>query len=117
MTFAELQSGLCECKEGHVLMSVNRILYRMPVQIFGEAIHFDIMAIVDEVSMRQKVQQCGLERPRNGYKKQTVLEENLSNSEDKLEAYYEVGDEDKDDGEERAIVALQSSGNNQSITS
>ncbi|MED6128504.1 hypothetical protein PIB30_098594 [Stylosanthes scabra] len=43
--------------------------------------------------------------------KQTVLEENLSNSKDELEENYEVGDEDEDDEEGRAIVTLQTSSN------
>ncbi|MED6147674.1 hypothetical protein PIB30_045983 [Stylosanthes scabra] len=54
-------------EDGHVLKSINRILYRMPVQIFGEAIHFDTMAIVDEVE----------EDPEMDTEKQTILEENL----------------------------------------
>ncbi|MED6158757.1 hypothetical protein PIB30_035686 [Stylosanthes scabra] len=41
--------------------------------------------------------------------KQTILEENLSDSEEELEANYEVDDKDEDDEEDRAIVALQNS--------
>ncbi|MED6217769.1 hypothetical protein PIB30_020740 [Stylosanthes scabra] len=131
MTFAELQR-LCECIDGHVLKSVNRILYRMSVQLFAEAIHFDTMAIVDEVSMRQMVQCYQKTRvhvptmelfvdfdrlseveedPEIDNEKQTVLEENLSDSEDELEANYDVDDEDEDEDDEegRAIVALQGS--------
>ncbi|MED6125263.1 hypothetical protein PIB30_066989 [Stylosanthes scabra] len=94
MTFAELQNGLCECIDGHVLKKVNQILYQMTVQIFGEAIHFDTMATVDEAE----------EDPEMDNEKQTVLEENLSNNEDELEANYEIGDKDEDDEEKMAIV-------------
>ncbi|MED6108153.1 hypothetical protein PIB30_020764 [Stylosanthes scabra] len=118
MTFAEFQCGLCECIDGHVLKSVNRILYRMPAQLFAEAIHFDTMAIADEVSMRQMVQcyqQTRVhvpaielfvnfdrlseveEQPEIDNEKQTVLEENLRDS------------EDEDDKKGGAIVALQGS--------
>ncbi|MED6106069.1 hypothetical protein PIB30_001462 [Stylosanthes scabra] len=117
---------------GHVLKSVNRILYRMPVQLFAEAIYFDTMAIVDEVSMRQMMQCYQQTRvhvpamelfvdfdrlseveedPKIDKEKQTVLQENLTDSEDELEATYDVDDEDEDDEEGRAIVALQGSSN------
>ncbi|MED6144552.1 hypothetical protein PIB30_016597 [Stylosanthes scabra] len=130
MTFAELQRGLCECIDGHVLKSVNWILYRMPVQLFAAAIYFDTMAIVDEVSMRQMMQcyqQTRMhvsamelfvdfhrlfeveEDPEIDNEKQTVLQENLSDSEDELEATYDIDDEDEDDEEGRAIMALQGS--------
>ncbi|MED6132997.1 hypothetical protein PIB30_024225 [Stylosanthes scabra] len=125
MTFAELQRGLCECIDGHVLKSVNRILYRMSVQLFAATIYFDTTAIVDEVSMRQMMQcyqQTRMhvpamelfvdfdrlskveEDPEMDNEKQTVLQENLSDSEDELKATYDVDDEDE---EGRAIVALQ----------
>ncbi|MED6162869.1 hypothetical protein PIB30_074526, partial [Stylosanthes scabra] len=132
MTFAELQRGLCERIDGHVLKTVNRILYRMPVQLFAAAIYFDTMAIVDEASMRQMMQcyqQTWMhvpamelfvdfdrlseveEDPEMDNEKQTVLQENLTDSEDELEATYNVDDEDEDDEEGRAIVALQGSSN------
>ncbi|MED6146654.1 hypothetical protein PIB30_036538 [Stylosanthes scabra] len=128
MTFAKLQRGLCECIDRHVLKSVNRILYRMPVQLFAEAIYFDTMAVVDEASMRQMMQcyqQTQMhvpamelfvdfdrlsevkEDPEIDNEKQTVLQENLTDSKDELEATYDVDDEDEDDEEGRAIVALQ----------
>ncbi|MED6187182.1 hypothetical protein PIB30_074052 [Stylosanthes scabra] len=87
------------------------------------------MAIVDEVSMRQMVQCYQQTRvhvpaielfvdfdrlfeveedPEIDNEKQTVLEENLSDSEDELKANHNVDDEDEDD-EERAIVAFQGS--------
>ncbi|MED6149985.1 hypothetical protein PIB30_067787 [Stylosanthes scabra] len=90
------------------------------------------MANVDEVSMRQMVhcyQQTRAhvpalelfvdfdvlseveEDPDMDTEKQSVLEKNLSDSEDKLEVNYEINDEDQDGGERRAIVALQSSSN------
>ncbi|MED6167741.1 hypothetical protein PIB30_116633 [Stylosanthes scabra] len=132
MTFAELQHDLCECIDRHVLKSVNRILYRMPVQLFAEAIYFDTMAIVDEASMRQMMQcyqQTRMhvpamelfvdfdrlseveEDPEIDNEKQTVLQENLTDSEDELEATYDVDGEDEDDEEVRVIVALQGSSN------
>ncbi|MED6114550.1 hypothetical protein PIB30_081337, partial [Stylosanthes scabra] len=104
----------------------------MSVKIFEEAIHFDTMTIVDEVSMRQMVQCYQQSRAhihaiklfvdfdvlfeveedqKMDNKKQTVLEENLSDSEGKLEANYKVGDEDEDDEEGTAIVTLQGSSN------
>ncbi|MED6108772.1 hypothetical protein PIB30_027322 [Stylosanthes scabra] len=49
------------------------------------------------------------EDPEIDNEKQTVLQENLSDSEDELEATYDVDDEDEDDEEGRAIVALQDS--------
>ncbi|MED6142665.1 hypothetical protein PIB30_116029, partial [Stylosanthes scabra] len=49
------------------------------------------------------------EDPEIDNEKQTVLQENLSDSEDELEATYDVDDEDEDDEEGRAIVALQGS--------
>ncbi|MED6121895.1 hypothetical protein PIB30_034427 [Stylosanthes scabra] len=44
--------------------------------------------------------------------KQIVLEESLNDSEDELEANYEIGDEDEDDDEDgMTIMALQGSSN------
>ncbi|MED6109503.1 hypothetical protein PIB30_034296 [Stylosanthes scabra] len=88
------------------------------------------MVIVDEISMRQMMQCYQQTRvhvpamelfvdfdrlseveedPEIDNEKQTVLQENLSDSEDELEATYDVDDEDEDDEEGRAIVALQGS--------
>ncbi|MED6165171.1 hypothetical protein PIB30_097036 [Stylosanthes scabra] len=90
------------------------------------------MAIVDEVSMRQMMQCYQQTRvhipamelfvdfdrlseveedPEIDNEKQTVLQENLTDSEDELGATYDVDDEDEDDEEVRVIVALQGSSN------
>ncbi|MED6207056.1 hypothetical protein PIB30_032288 [Stylosanthes scabra] len=121
MTFVELKTGLCEYIDGHVLKSVNQILYRMSVQIFREAIYFDTMAIVDEVSMRHMVQcyqQIRAHVPTIelfvDFDVLSEVEEDPemdNENEDELKANYEVGDEDKDDEEGRDIVAIQGSSN------
>ncbi|MED6144005.1 hypothetical protein PIB30_011509 [Stylosanthes scabra] len=123
MTFAELRHGLCECIDGHVSKSVNQILYQMPVHLFAEAIYFDTIAIVDEVSMRQMMQCYQQTRvhvpamelfvdfdrlskveedPKIDNEKQTVLQENLNNSEYELEATYDIDDGDEDDDKVQA---------------
>ncbi|RYR01615.1 hypothetical protein Ahy_B06g080494 [Arachis hypogaea] len=53
MGFVELQNGLCNNIQSHILKMVSNLLYRSPVQVFGGLIQFQIMPITDDASMQQ----------------------------------------------------------------
>ncbi|RYR69651.1 hypothetical protein Ahy_A03g016207 isoform B [Arachis hypogaea] len=40
MSFVELQNGLCNNIQSHILKRVSNLLYRSPVQVFGGLIQF-----------------------------------------------------------------------------
>ncbi|MED6125794.1 hypothetical protein PIB30_072032 [Stylosanthes scabra] len=89
MTFAELQSDV-------TVLSTNSAQIPM-IKLF---VDFDVATEVQEDSEMD-------------IEKQTVLEENLSNSEEELEVTYEIGaeDEDEDVEEARPSVVVQTSSN------
>ncbi|RYR59699.1 hypothetical protein Ahy_A05g025632 [Arachis hypogaea] len=53
MRFVELQNGLCNNIQSHILKRVSNLLYRSPVQVFGGLIQFQLMPITDDASMQQ----------------------------------------------------------------
>ncbi|RYR45981.1 hypothetical protein Ahy_A07g031753 [Arachis hypogaea] len=53
MSFVELQNGLCNNIQSHILKRVSHLLYRSPVQAFGGLIQFQIIPITDDASMQQ----------------------------------------------------------------
>ncbi|RYR11148.1 hypothetical protein Ahy_B05g079634 [Arachis hypogaea] len=53
MSFVELQNGLCNNIQSHILKRVSNLLYRSPVQVFGGLIQFQLMSITDDASMQQ----------------------------------------------------------------
>ncbi|XP_016195406.1 uncharacterized protein LOC107636408 [Arachis ipaensis] len=53
MSFVELQNGLCNNIQSHILKRVSNLLYRSPVQVFGGLIQFQLMPITDDASMQQ----------------------------------------------------------------
>ncbi|RYR31694.1 hypothetical protein Ahy_B01g056567 isoform B [Arachis hypogaea] len=51
MGFVELQNGLCNNIQSHILKMMSNLLYRSHVQVFGGLIQFQIMPITDDASM------------------------------------------------------------------
>ncbi|RYQ84879.1 hypothetical protein Ahy_B10g104380 [Arachis hypogaea] len=51
--FAELQYGLCQSIEADIVKRVTNILYRSLVVVFGDLIQFEVMPIIDEISIQR----------------------------------------------------------------
>ncbi|RYR44843.1 hypothetical protein Ahy_A08g041119 [Arachis hypogaea] len=125
MSFVELQNGLCNNIQSHILKRVSNLLYRSPVQVFGGLIQFQIMPITDDASMQQMFyiyQQTRSQVPmielyvefeqQSGMSTvgEDVNEEDNNDSEEEFEANYEVDDEN-DDGDLAGNPAMQNEAN------
>ncbi|XP_057745381.1 uncharacterized protein LOC130963268 [Arachis stenosperma] len=120
MGFVELQNGLCNNIQSHILKRVSNLLYRSPVQVFGSLIQFQIMPITDDASMQQMLyiyqqtrshvsmielyvefeQQPGTSMVDDEINVDELgdidWEEDNNDSEDEFEANYKVDDENDD---------------------
>ncbi|XP_057738651.1 uncharacterized protein LOC130955723 [Arachis stenosperma] len=134
MSFVELQNGLCNNIQSHILKRVSNLLYRSPVQVFGGLIQFQIMAITDDASMQQIFyiyqqtrsqvpmielyvefeQQLGMSTVGEEVNVDELgdidWEEDNNDSEEEFEANYEVDDEN-DDGDLAGNPAVQNEAN------
>ncbi|XP_057729998.1 uncharacterized protein LOC130945284 [Arachis stenosperma] len=134
MGFVELQNGLCNNIQSHILKRVSNLLYRSPVQVFGGLIQFQIMPITDDASMQQMLyiyqqtrshvpmielyvefeQQPGTSMVDDEINFDELgdidWEEDNNDSEDEFEANYEVDDEN-DDGDLAGNPAVQDEAN------
>ncbi|XP_015955693.1 uncharacterized protein LOC107480089 [Arachis duranensis] len=132
--FVELQNGLCNNIQSHILKRVSNILYRSPVQVFGWLIQFQIMLITDDASMQQMLyiyqqtrshvpmielyvefeQQSGMSMVGDEINVDELgdidWEENNNDSEDEFKANYEIDDEN-DDGDLAGNPAVQDEAN------
>ncbi|XP_052117570.1 uncharacterized protein LOC127747570 [Arachis duranensis] len=98
--FVELQNGLCNNIQSHILKRVSNLLYRSPVQVFGGLIQFQIIPIIDDASMQQMLyiyQQIRSHVP-------------MIELEDEFEANYKVDDKN-DDGDLVGNPAVQDEAN------
>nr|XP_025637789.1 uncharacterized protein LOC112733133 [Arachis hypogaea] len=122
MSFVDLQNGLCNNIQSHILKRVSNLLYRSPVQVFGGLIQFQLMPITNDASMQQMFciyQQTRFHVPMielyvefeqqsgSGAVGEEVnvdelgdidWEEENNDSEEEFEANYEIDDEN-DDGD------------------
>ncbi|RYR27795.1 hypothetical protein Ahy_B01g051854 [Arachis hypogaea] len=123
MSFVELQNGLCNNIQSHILKMVSNILYRNPVQVFGGLIQFQMMPIIDDASMQQMLciyQQTRFHVPMIElyveFEQQSGLgavgeeEEDNNDSEEEFEANYKV-DNENDDGDLAGNPAVQNEAN------
>ncbi|XP_016168805.1 uncharacterized protein LOC107611385 [Arachis ipaensis] len=134
MSFVELQNGLCNNIQSHILKRVSNLLYRSPMQVFGGLIQFQIIPVTDDVSMQQMLyiyqqtqshvpmiklyvefeQQSGMGTVGDEFNVDELRdidwEENNNDSEEKFEANYEVDDEN-DDGDLAGNSTVQSEAN------
>ncbi|XP_057730445.1 uncharacterized protein LOC130945756 [Arachis stenosperma] len=134
MSFVELQNGFCNIIQSHILKRVSNLLYRSPVQVFGELIQFQLMPISDDASMQQMFciyQQTQFHVPMIElyveFEQQSALgavgkevnvdelgdihwEEDNNNSEKEFEANYEVDDKN-DDGDLAGNSKVQNEAN------
>ncbi|RYR65644.1 hypothetical protein Ahy_A03g011572 [Arachis hypogaea] len=128
MSFVELQNGLCNNIQSHILKMVSNLLYRSPVQVFGGLIQFQIMPITDNASMQQMLyvyqqtqshvpmielyiefeQQSGIRGGRSTLG--ADWEEDNNDNKEEFEANYEVDDEN-DDGDLASNPAVQNEAN------
>ncbi|RYQ83793.1 hypothetical protein Ahy_B10g102643 [Arachis hypogaea] len=121
MSFIELQNGLCENIQSHILKRVSSILYRNYVQVFGGLIQFQLMSITNDACMQRMFyiyQQTRFHVPMIElyveFEQHTgmdavgdnVNEEVNNDSEEEFEANYEVDDEN-DDGDLTGNLAVQ----------
>ncbi|RYQ83443.1 hypothetical protein Ahy_B10g102127 [Arachis hypogaea] len=130
MSFVELQNGLCNNIQSHILKRVSNLLYRSHVQVFDGLIQFQIMAITDDASMQQMLyiyqqirshvpmielyvefeQQLGMgtvgDEVNVDELRDIDWEEDNNDSEEKFETNYEVDDEN-DDGDLAGNPAVQ----------
>ncbi|XP_015952773.1 uncharacterized protein LOC107477296 [Arachis duranensis] len=134
MGFVELQNGLCNNIQSYILKRVSNLLYRIPVQVFGGLIQFQIIPITDDASMQQMLyiyqqtrshmpmielyvefeQQSGMSMVDDEINIDELgdidWEEDNNDSEDEFEANYEV-DEENDDGDLAGNPAVQDEAN------
>nr|XP_029147041.1 uncharacterized protein LOC112733035 [Arachis hypogaea] len=134
MSFVELQNGLCNNIQSHILKRVSNLLYRSPVQVFGGLIQFQIMPITDDASMQQMFyiyqqtrsqvpmielyvefeQQSGMSTVGEEVNVDELgdidWEEDNNDSEEEFEANYEVDDKN-DDGDLAGNPAVQNEAN------
>ncbi|RYR31551.1 hypothetical protein Ahy_B01g056360 [Arachis hypogaea] len=99
MSFVELQNGLCNNIQSHILKMVSNILYRNPVQVFGGLIQFQMMPITDDGSICSRCY-LGLGAVGEEVNVDEVgvidWEEDNNDSEEEFEANYEVDDKNDD---------------------
>ncbi|RYR59416.1 hypothetical protein Ahy_A05g025303 [Arachis hypogaea] len=121
MSFVELQNGLCNNIQSHILKRVSNLLYRSPVQVFGGLIQFQIMPITDDDSMQQMLYIYQQTRSHVLMIELYVEFEQLSgmgtvddevnvDDEEEFKANYEVDDEN-DDGDLAGNPAVQNQAN------
>ncbi|RYR39778.1 hypothetical protein Ahy_A09g045375 [Arachis hypogaea] len=130
MSFVELQNGLCNNIQSHILKRESNLLYRSLVQVFGGLIQFQIIPITDDASIQQMLyiyqqtrshvpmielyvefeQQSGMSMIGDEINVDELgdidWEEDNNDSEDEFEANYEVDDEN-DDGDLAGNPAVQ----------
>ncbi|RYQ80379.1 hypothetical protein Ahy_Scaffold1g106832 isoform E [Arachis hypogaea] len=122
MGFVELQNGLCNNIQSHILKRVSNLLYRSPVQVFGGLIQFQIIPIIDDASMQQMLYiyqqirshvpmiELYVEFEQQSGMRDINWEEDNNDSEDEFEANYEVDDKN-DDGDLVGNPAVQDEAN------
>ena len=134
MSFVELQNGLCNNIQNHILKRVSNLLYRSHVQVFSGLIQFQLMPITDDANMQQMFciyqqtqshvpmiklyvefeQQSGMGTVGDEFNVDELRdidwEEDNNDSEDEFEANYEV-DEENDDGDLAGNPAVQDEAN------
>ncbi|RYR15025.1 hypothetical protein Ahy_B04g071761 [Arachis hypogaea] len=93
MSFVDLQNGLCNNIQSHILKRVSNLLYRSPVQVFGGLIQFQLMPITDDVRSGAVGEEVNIDEFGD-----IDWEEENNDSEEEFEANYEVDDEN-DDGD------------------
>ncbi|RYR69807.1 hypothetical protein Ahy_A03g016355 [Arachis hypogaea] len=134
MSFVELQNGLCNNIQSHILKRMSNLLYRNHVQVLGGLIQFQLMLITDDVSMQQMFciyQQTRFHVPMIElyveFEQQSWSdvvgeefnvdelgdidwEEDNNDSEEEFEANYKVDDEN-DDGDMTGNLEVQNEAN------
>ncbi|RYR34772.1 hypothetical protein Ahy_A10g049786 [Arachis hypogaea] len=88
MSFVELQNRLCNNIQSHISKRVSNILYRNPVQVFGELIQFQMMPITDDAKLGAVREEVNVDEFGD-----IDWEEDNNDSEEEFEANYEVNDE------------------------